>query len=234
MLNLLGSDDSALEYLDSTNRGLIAALSSYMKHRWHLVPEFKNRQLQETLEVVVSWKMPANAVLATVVWHLIDNKISLSETPVNLDHEVLEMAYRLQAVSHSPVTYTTPHHLRRPARVERLRTLFVTAYTDITLALLCLAVHIVRMGSIETLNHRDARLLAEDNEAIFLPLTEFLGMWQLRRELADLSLKFLNRRLWHNIRQRLELARGEQQEYIEDICTMLEAQLSNGGIEAVI
>ena len=82
---------------------------------------------------------------------------------------------------------------KKAARVDRLRQFYITAYSDIDLVLLCIATHSSRMASLRGGETLDAarRILAEENEDIFVPLCDFLGLWSLRCRLGDISLGFL-------------------------------------------
>jgi len=83
---------------------------------------------------------------------------------------------------------------RKKRSAEHLRSLFFAAYTNIEAALLALSRHVAKMNNtnINNLSHFQRHLLCEESEKIYLPLMEMLGLWELRRELGNLSLQTLD------------------------------------------
>jgi GTP pyrophosphokinase len=120
----------------------------------------------------------------------------------------------------------------RTRRIERLRQLLYIGYTQVEVALMCVAAHVVRMRSVKLLDGRAARLLAEDNDAIFLPLIEMLGIWNVRRELGELGLEVLNPdNLWHTIHKHTTLARPLREQCFNDMRAVLTREMTNAKIQ---
>jgi len=236
MLNQFCDDRLSFEYLDPDGEGLVISTLSHVKSHQGQIPKADTDNLNQILQILTAWKMPARAIMVLLAHHLLKHKVPFPQQQANFfGDEIRRMAQDFDALSQPPVKQDDAERLKRAYRTDRLRQLFIAAYTDLELALLCLATHVVRMKSIKLLSYRDARLLAEDNEVIFLPLMEMLGMWQLRRELGDLSLETLNpKRAWDKIRQQQELVRDDHRLYYEDIRATLESRLSSAGIEADI
>lgn len=82
---------------------------------------------------------------------------------------------------------------KKAARVDRLRLFYSSAYSDLDLVLVCVALHASRMIALSNTVIQDTarRMIAEENEDIFVPLCDFLGMWRLRSILGDISLQLL-------------------------------------------
>ncbi|HEY0738289.1 MAG TPA: TGS domain-containing protein [Herpetosiphonaceae bacterium] len=183
-------------------------------------------QITKRVALLEEWQLPAVVLAAAIVEPLL-SKIDLKQH--KLSAEVLALARRFRELDafdrHS-------EDQNRAGRVERLRELLYIGYTNVEAALLCLAAHVVRMRSIGELDRERARLLAEDNEAIFLPLVEMLGIWQLRHELGDPGLEVLDPdNVWETIHKQKSLARPLREQCFEDIHTVLSKELRAAEIE---
>ncbi|MEO8508307.1 MAG: bifunctional (p)ppGpp synthetase/guanosine-3',5'-bis(diphosphate) 3'-pyrophosphohydrolase, partial [Betaproteobacteria bacterium] len=67
---------------------------------------------------------------------------------------------------------------------------------------------------------------------LFAPLANRLGVWQLKWELEDLSLRALEPAAYRSIAQMLDGRRSDREHYIADVVAVLKAELANAGIAA--
>ncbi len=77
---------------------------------------------------------------------------------------------------------------------------------------------------------QEARLVRE----LFAPLANRLGVWQLKWELEDLSLRLLDPASYHAIARYLDETRIEREAYIDTAKAVLREALAEAGIEAEI
>ena len=75
---------------------------------------------------------------------------------------------------------------------------------------------------------------ARETLDIYAPLANRLGVWQLKWELEDLSLRYLDPELYRRIAQMLEERRTEREQYIRDAMDALGAALAAAGVQAEI
>jgi (p)ppGpp synthase/HD superfamily hydrolase len=191
-MKLLNRDQNPA-YLSSEEQSLLdATLTS--AGRYTNVSPLLTDEIDQRVALLILWQMPAIVLAAAIIEPLLSDP---NFGGAALDPQVLELARRFRELDAS----RHDEDQNRAGRVERLRELLYVGYTNIEAALLCLAAHVVRMRSIKQLDWRSARLLAEDNEATFLPLVEMLGLWTIRHELGELGLEVLNPdNLWEMIR----------------------------------
>lgn len=73
---------------------------------------------------------------------------------------------------------------------------------------------------------------AEESLDIYAPLANRLGMWQLKWEIEDLSLRFLDPEGYKHIANMLDERRLEREDFIRDVIARLERELGAAGIRA--
>jgi len=123
----------------------------------------------------------------------------------------------------------------RAAQAERLRKMLLAMVEDIRVVLIKLAErtqalrYLVSAGpSLAEPRDRAAREVQD----LFAPLANRLGVWQLKWELEDLSLRALDPVTYKAIAKMLDERRADRERYIESVIGLLRRQLAEAGIKA--
>jgi GTP pyrophosphokinase len=125
----------------------------------------------------------------------------------------------------------------RAAQAERLRKMLLAMVDDIRVVLLKLAertaaLRFLMAGGAEMSEAR--RRAASEALDLFAPLANRLGVWQLKWELEDLSLRALEPDTYKAIARMLDERRLDRQRSIEDIVALLQRELAAAGIRAEV
>jgi GTP pyrophosphokinase len=131
-------------------------------------------------------------------------------------------------------TTDTVDKAERAAQAENLRKMLLAMVEDIRVVLIKLA---ERTQALRTLMGGDATLrarVAREVLDLFAPLANRLGVWQLKWELEDLSLRALEPDSYKTIARMLDERRLDRQRYIEDVIATLHDELATAGIKAEI
>lgn len=119
-------------------------------------------------------------------------------------------------------------------QVENLRKMFLAMARDIRVILIKLA---DRLHNLRTLKHlppeRQADIARETLE-IFAPLAHRLGIFRMKWELEDSALRFLEPERYRELLDRVAKKRGEREEYINEVISILRDRLTRAGIRADI
>lgn len=206
-------------------------------HAWESVQQYPalisgadRENLRQLLQLLAEWRLPTRVLLAAIAACLKRGQVAVSqESPSPFEADVITLAQDFLDLDLDP-----SQREGFEASIEHLRKLFVAAYADLHLALLCSAAHVTRMKSLQALEHREASWLARDNQVVFLPLFEMLGLWQLQRELADLSLQKIDMALWKKITSQQEKIISAQQKHYEDIHYLLTRETAAKAFSAEI
>ncbi|WP_448605540.1 TGS domain-containing protein [Thermoflexus hugenholtzii] len=84
------------------------------------------------------------------------------------------------------------------------------------------------MEALEDLPGRFQRQIAEETYEVFLPVLELLGMWDLRHQLGDRCLRFLNREKWERTHRLLTASYHELEPAVHSLLQRLERELPSG------
>jgi len=123
------------------------------------------------------------------------------------------------------------------AQAERLRKMLLAMVEDIRVVLIKLAertaaLRFLMAGGAEAVEARQRA--AREVLDLFAPLANRLGVWQLKWELEDLSLRALEPDAYKAIARMLDERRLDRQRYIEDVVALLERELAAAGIRAEV
>ncbi|HZW26621.1 MAG TPA: bifunctional (p)ppGpp synthetase/guanosine-3',5'-bis(diphosphate) 3'-pyrophosphohydrolase [Gallionella sp.] len=115
-------------------------------------------------------------------------------------------------------------------QVESLRKMLLAMVEDIRVVLIKLA---ERTQTLRSLSGADAALqqrIAPETYSIFAPLANRLGVWQLKWELEDLSVRYLEPVLYKQVAKLLDERRVDRERYIADVIDQLRQRLADAGI----
>jgi GTP pyrophosphokinase len=115
-------------------------------------------------------------------------------------------------------------------QVESLRKMLLAMVEDIRVVLIKLA---ERTQTLRSLSGADAALqqrIAPETYSIFAPLANRLGVWQLKWELEDLSVRYLEPALYKQVAKLLDERRVDRERYIAEVIDRLRQALADAGI----
>ena len=123
---------------------------------------------------------------------------------------------------------------REQAQAESLRKLLLAMAEDVRVVLIKLAERMNNMRSLKPLDPERQRRIARETMDIYAPLANRLGIWQIKWELEDLSLRYLEPVAYGELARQLDEKRGDREHYIEEVISTLNAELQQAGIKASV
>jgi GTP pyrophosphokinase len=123
-----------------------------------------------------------------------------------------------------------PHE--RAAQSERLRKMLLAMVEDVRVVLVKLAERTQALRFLMTGDPAMRQRVAHEVLDLFAPLANRLGIWQLKWELEDLSLRALEPETYKAIARMLDERRLDRQRYIENVSATLSRELAEAGIKA--
>ncbi len=115
---------------------------------------------------------------------------------------------------------------------ENFRNLLIAQANDIRVVLLLIARSVNVMRKIRDTKQKDAQR-RESYEAAYLyaPLAHKLGLYALKSELEDLSLKYLEHDAYYHIKDKLNATKRARDEYVEHFIAPIREMLDNDGMD---
>jgi len=138
--------------------------------------------------------------------------------------------------------FSETHGLHKPGKnrgdqvqqIESLRKMLLAMVEDIRVVLIKLAERTQTMRSLSGASEENQKIIARETQGIFAPLANRLGVWQLKWELEDLALRYLEPELYKKIAKLLDERRLDREQYIADVLAQLKKELSDAGIKAEV
>ncbi len=119
-------------------------------------------------------------------------------------------------------------------QAETLRKMLLAVVSDPRLILARLAEQLIALRHARDLAPEPRKRLAAETRAIFAPLANRLGIWQIKWELEDLAFRYLEPTAYRHIAAALNERRTDRERYIESFCAELGAALAKAGIVAEV
>src|SRR5215470_13282800 len=128
----------------------------------------------------------------------------------------------------------SPAHGLDTRQTETLRKMLLAVVSDPRLVLARLAEELVALRHARTLPEAERRRHALETRAIYAPLANRLGVWQLKWELEDLAFRYLDPEEYRRVAAALNERRADREHYIEALCSELQADLRAAGVTAQV
>ncbi|MDX2458003.1 MAG: GTP diphosphokinase [Gammaproteobacteria bacterium] len=120
------------------------------------------------------------------------------------------------------------------AQVESLRKLLLAMADDVRVVLIKLADRLHNMRTLQHLEGERQRRIAQETLDIYAPLANRLGIWQIKWELEDLSLRYLEPDAYQQLASQLDEKRADREQYIKYVVDTIAGELRKAGIKASI
>ena len=122
----------------------------------------------------------------------------------------------------------------RAAQSENLRKMLLAMVEDIRVVVLKLAERLQTLRWLMSADPAVRRETAREVLDLYAPLANRLGVWQLKWELEDLSLRATEPDTYREIAKLLDERRLDRQRYIEDVVAILRRELASARIPAEV
>lgn len=114
---------------------------------------------------------------------------------------------------------------------ENFRSLLITLADDIRVILIMIASRLNIMRQIkDTKNHALRQRVALESSYLYAPLAHKLGLYKLKSELEDLSLKYLEPEAYYHISKKLNETKVARETYIRDFIAPVQRKLMEAGL----
>lgn len=119
-------------------------------------------------------------------------------------------------------------------QIESLRQMLLAMVQDIRVVLIKLAERMQTMRYLAGASSELQQRIAYETRGIFAPLANRLGVWQIKWELEDLALRYLEPQLYKEIARLLDERRVDREQYIDEVIAQLRQELLQAGIKGEV
>ena len=126
------------------------------------------------------------------------------------------------------------NHQNISVQSENYRKLLLTLSEDFRVILIKIADRLHNMRTLESMAPDKQKKIASETVYIYAPMAHRLGLYNVKSELEDLSLKYNNPDVFNEITQKLELAKENRERYIEEFKKEVTERLKEEGLNVTI
>ena len=173
--------------------------------------------------------MKRECVLAIMLYNsIISGNLSIERTEQLFGKSVAQIIHGLVRI-HELYTKTPV------IESENFRNLLLSFAEDMRVILIMITDRVNLMRQIRDTDNTEAKLrVAEEASYLYAPLAHKLGLYKLKSELEDLSLKYLEHDAYYMIEDKLNATKRSRDAYIEKFITPIDEKLKLLGIKCHI
>ena len=173
--------------------------------------------------------MKRECVLAIMLYNsIISGNLSIERTEQLFGKSVAQIIHGLVRI-HELYTKTPV------IESENFRNLLLSFAEDMRVILIMITDRVNLMRPIRDTDNTEAKLrVAEEASYLYAPLAHKLGLYKLKSELEDLSLKYLEHDAYYMIKEKLNATKRSRDAYIEKFITPIDEKLKQLGIKCHI
>ena len=165
------------------------------------------------------------AVLSILFHDYIQRKhISINEVESNF-------ATQISTITHGLTRVSELYERNTSLETENFRMLLLTFAEDVRVILIIIATQLYRMRTLEREPEESRMQVARETSFLYAPLAHRMGLYAIKTELEDLSLKYTNREIYKEIAAKLSDTKRERDKYISDFITPLKEKLNELGFD---
>ena len=227
----LSPDDEQL-----MRRQLDCAISAGLTHRDAFALNPIVTSLQTALLAVEEIGLRRDAVMAIMLRACADQEsLTVDEASRRFGPVVGRILHGLRRIEelyqNNPVAESERANFVRQ-QGENFRNLLLSFAEDMRVILIMIADRVNMMRQIRDAENDEARrIMSEEAAYLYAPLAHKLGLYKLKSELEDLSLKYLEHDAYYMIREKLNATKKSRDAYIERFIGPIEKKLTDAGLK---
>ena len=126
-------------------------------------------------------------------------------------------------------------HLKKDMNIsqqaENFRKMLLTLHDDVRVIIIKIADRYHNMLTMDAMPEHKQVKMASETLYIYAPLAHRIGLYNIKTELEDLSLKYTEPDVYRDIHEKIEHTKEEQQKYIDDFAAVIRDSLDKEGLE---
>lgn len=212
---------------------------SMVERAYHIADDAHKDQLRKSGEpyiihplcvanILAELELDKESIIAGLLHDVVEDTVLTTE-------EIAEMFSDEIALLVDGVTKLTQLNMDKiELQAENLRKMFLAMAKDIRVILIKLADRLHNMRTLKYMTPEKQKEKARETMEIYAPIAQRLGISKIKIELDDLSLKYLEPDVYHELAEKIASKKSERQAYIDEVVKEVSAHIKEAGIEAEI
>ncbi len=186
-------------------------------------------------DILVNLHLDVESVAAAILHDVVeDSDVSINQIRSQFGDSIAELVDGVTKMHAIDVQVDQFRHEHDNVQAESLRKLLLAMANDVRVVLIKLADRLHNMRTLKFLSAQKQQRIAQETIDIYAPLANRLGIWQIKWELEDLSLRYLEPFDYKQIASYLDERRVDRELYIDNIVKVVSSELKNVGIHALV
>ena len=241
--------------LEQENKEISARYKDLISNTYRTLDEENNKLIRKAFDIALdAHKDQRRKSGEPYIYHpiavakIVAKEIGLGATSIAcaLLHDVIEdsdytyedlkkiFGERIAAIVNGLTKISIMNHQNISVQSENYRKLLLTLSEDFRVILIKIADRLHNMRTLESMAPDKQKKIASETVYIYAPLAHRLGLYNIKSELEDLSLKYNNPDVFTEITQKLELAKESRERYIEEFKKEVSERLKDEGLNVTI
>lgn len=241
--------------LEKENKEIQQRYKDLISNTYRTLDEEQNKTIRKAFDIALdAHKDQRRKTGEPYIYHPIEvakivaNEIGLGTTSIAcaLLHDVIEdsdytyedlkkiFGKKIADIVNGLTKISVMNHQNISVQSENYRKLLLTLSEDFRVILIKIADRLHNMRTLESMAPDKQKKIASETVYIYAPLAHRLGLYNIKSELEDLSLKYNNPDVYYDIANKLEVAKDKREKYVEEFKKEVSEQLKEENLNFTI
>ena len=241
--------------LEKENKEILARYKDLISNSYRTLDEDQNKLIRKAFDIALdAHKDQRRKTGEPYIYHPIEvakivaNEIGLGATSIAcaLLHDVIEdseytyedlnkiFGKKIADIVNGLTKISVMNNQNISIQSENYRKLLLTLSEDFRVILIKIADRLHNMRTLESMRPDKQQKIASETVYIYAPMAHRLGLYTIKSELEDLSLKYNNPEIYNEITSKLALAKESRDKYIQEFKKEVSEQLEEEGLNFTI
>lgn len=241
--------------LEQENKEILARYKDLISNTYRTLDEENNKLIRKAFDIALdAHKDQRRKSGEPYIYHpiavakIVAKEIGLGATSIAcaLLHDVIEdsdytyedlkkiFGERIAGIVNGLTKISIMNHQNISVQSENYRKLLLTLSEDFRVILIKIADRLHNMRTLESMAPDKQKKIASETVYIYAPMAHRLGLYNIKSELEDLSLKYNNPEVYSEITEKLEFAKENRERYIEEFKKEVSERLQEEGLNVSI
>ncbi|SIP91132.1 MULTISPECIES: RelA/SpoT family protein [Chryseobacterium] len=237
--------------LEQENKEILARYKDLISNTYRTLDEENNKLIRKAFDIALdAHKDQRRKSGEPYIYHpiavakIVATEIGLGATSIAcaLLHDVIEdsdytyedlkkiFGEKIANIVNGLTKISIMNHQNISVQSENYRKLLLTLSEDFRVILIKIADRLHNMRTLESMAPDKQKKIASETVYIYAPMAHRLGLYNIKSELEDLSLKYNSPEVYNEITEKLELAKESRERYIEEFKKEVSERLNEEGL----
>ncbi|MBT0549607.1 RelA/SpoT family protein [Riemerella anatipestifer] len=237
--------------LEKENKEILARYKDLISNTYRTLNEEQNKLIRKAFDIALdAHKDQRRKTGEPYIYHpiavakIVAEEIGLGATSIAcaLLHDVIEdsdytyedikkiFGEKIASIVNGLTKISVMNNQNISIQSENYRKLLLTLSEDFRVILVKIADRLHNMRTLDSMRPDKQKKIASETVYIYAPLAHRLGLYNIKSELEDLSLKYNNPEVYTEITSKLDLAKEQREGYLEEFKHEVSEYLSKEGL----